>query len=83
VQSSVIQVTPTGRVKRPSISNVCEQVKNSWQRVKSETVVNSLKKVTLDGSEDDIYVKNVQVLWDVAPCRGFTNHLVTILCGDA
>ena len=24
-------VTPEGRVKRPSISNVCERVKNSWQ----------------------------------------------------
>ena len=24
-------VTPTGRVKRPSISNVCKWVKNSWQ----------------------------------------------------
>ena len=29
-----------GRVKRPSISNVCEWVKNTWQRVKSETIVN-------------------------------------------
>jgi len=33
-------------------------VKNSWQRVKSETIVKSLKKCgisnILDGSEDDI-----------------------------
>jgi hypothetical protein len=33
-------------------------VKNSWQRVKSETIVNSFKKCgvsdALDGSEDDI-----------------------------
>jgi len=33
-------------------------VKNSWQRVKSETIVKSLKKcgisIALDGSEDDI-----------------------------
>ena len=45
-------------MKWPSISNVCELVKNSWQRVKSETVVKSLKKRgisnALDGSEDDI-----------------------------
>ena len=27
-------VTPAGRVKQPSISNVCEWVKNSWQQVK-------------------------------------------------
>jgi len=51
-------VTPAGRVKPPSISNVCKWVKNSWQRVKSETIVNSLKKCgisnALDGSEDGI-----------------------------
>jgi len=45
-------------VKRPLISNVCEWVKNSWQWVKSETIVKSLKKCgitnALDGSEDDI-----------------------------
>jgi hypothetical protein len=28
-----------GRVKRPSISNVCDWVKNSWQQVGSETIV--------------------------------------------
>jgi len=37
-------VTLAGRVKRPSISNVCEWVKNSWQRAKSEIIVKSLKK---------------------------------------
>ena len=37
-------VTPAGRVKPPSISNVCKWVKNSWQRVKSETIVKSFKK---------------------------------------
>ena len=51
-------VTPGGRVKRPSISNIYEWVKNSWQRVKSETIVKSLKKCgisnALDGSEGDI-----------------------------
>jgi len=38
-------VTPAGRVKRPSISNVCEWVKNSWQQVKSETIIKSFKKM--------------------------------------
>ena len=51
-------VIPAGRVKRPSISNVCEWVKDSWQQVKSETKVKSLKKCgirnALEGSEDDI-----------------------------
>jgi len=45
-------------VKGPSISNVCEWLKNSWQRVKSETTVKSFNKSgisnALDGSEDDI-----------------------------
>jgi len=49
---------PAGRVKWPSISNVCEWVKNSWQRVKSETTVKSFKicgiSKALDGREDDI-----------------------------
>jgi len=40
-------ITPAGRVKRPSISNTCEWVKNSWQRVKSETIVKSFKKAAL------------------------------------
>jgi hypothetical protein len=34
-----------GRVKWPSITNVCEWVKNYWQQVKSETIVKSLKKM--------------------------------------
>ena len=54
----LITLHQEGRVKRPSISNVCEWVKNSWQGVKSETIVKSLKKCgignALDGSEDDI-----------------------------
>ena len=45
-------------MKQPSISNVCKWVKNSWQRVKSKTIVKSFKKCgiinALDGSEDDI-----------------------------
>ena len=43
-------------MKWPLISNVCEWVKNSWQQVKSETIVKSLKKCgisnALDGSEE-------------------------------
>ena len=59
IEAPTHHVTPTGRVKRALISNVYEWVKNSWQRVKSETIVKSLKKKcgisnALDGSEDDI-----------------------------
>ena len=47
IEAPTHHITPAGRVKRPSISNVCEWVKNFWQRVKSETIVKSLKNVAL------------------------------------
>jgi hypothetical protein len=51
-------VTPAGRVKRPSVSNVCKWVKTSWQRFKIDNIVKYFKKCgisnALDGSEDDI-----------------------------
>jgi hypothetical protein len=57
-EATTYHVTPTGRVTQPLTSNVSEWVKNSWQRVKSETIVKSLKKCgisnALDGREDDI-----------------------------
>jgi len=58
IEATTHHVTPAGRVKRPLISNVCEWVKNSWQRFNSEAIVKSLKKCgisnALDGSEGDI-----------------------------
>jgi hypothetical protein len=58
VEAPTHHITRTGRVKRPSISNVCEWVKSSRQRVKTETTVKSFKKCgisnALVGSEDDI-----------------------------
>ena len=58
-------------MKRPLISNVCEWVKNSWQRVKSEIIVKSFKKCgisnALDGSEDDI-------LYDKSDASSENNH---------
>ena len=58
IETQTHHVTPAGRVKRPSISNVCEWEKNYWQQVKSETIVKPLKKCgisnALDGNEDDI-----------------------------
>ena len=57
IKAPIHHVTPAGRVKWPSIFNACKWVKNSWQRVKSETIVKSLKKCgissALDGSEDE------------------------------
>jgi len=47
IEAPTHNVTLAGRVKRPSISNVGEWVKNSWQQVKCETIVKSLKNVAL------------------------------------
>ncbi|KAG8233780.1 hypothetical protein J437_LFUL003851 [Ladona fulva] len=50
-------LTPSGRMKRPSISEVCEWVKKSWEDVKAEIIVKSFKKCgisnALDGTEND------------------------------
>ena len=71
IEAPTHHVTPAGRVKRLSISDVCEWVKNCWQRVESETVVKSLKKCgissALDGSEDDI-------LYEVSDASSENNH---------
>jgi len=51
-------LTSIWQMKRPSISQVCEWVKNSWESVKHETIVKSFKKCgisdALDGIEDDV-----------------------------
>jgi len=66
IEAPTHHITPKGRVKRSLISNVCEWVKNSWQRVKSETIVKSLKKCgisnALDVSEDDILYEESDAL---------------------
>ncbi|KAG8236924.1 hypothetical protein J437_LFUL014969 [Ladona fulva] len=50
-------LTPSGRMKQPSISEVCGWVKKSWEDVKAEVIVKSFKKCrisnALDGTEDD------------------------------
>lgn len=55
-------LTPTGRMKRPTITQVCEWVKTSWDSVKDEIVVRSFKKCgisnALDGTEDDMLYEN-------------------------
>ncbi|KAM9316104.1 serotransferrin-B-like [Gastrophryne carolinensis] len=51
-------LTPTERMKRPTITQVCEWMKTSWQSVKNQTIVRSFKKCgisnALDGTEDEI-----------------------------
>lgn len=50
-------LTPTGRIKQPTIAQVCEWVKKSWDDVRPEIIVKSFKKCgisnALDGTEDD------------------------------
>jgi len=57
IEAPTHHVTPAGRVKWPSISNVHKWVKNCWQRVKSKSIVKSFKKCgirnAIDGSKDD------------------------------
>lgn len=51
-------LTPTGRMKRPSISHVCTWVKNAWNEITPELIIRSFKKCgisnALDGTEDDL-----------------------------
>lgn len=64
-------LTPTGRMKRPTITQVCEWVKRSWDSVKEEIVVQSFKKCgisnALDGSEDCILYEDSEES-DVSDC---------------
>ena len=50
-------MTPSGRVRKPTIPEVCQWVINSWNGVKDEIVVKSFKKCgisnNLDETEDD------------------------------
>jgi hypothetical protein len=52
-------LTATGRMKRPTITEVCDWVITSWQLVKEEIVVKSFKKCginnALDGTEDVLF----------------------------
>jgi hypothetical protein len=47
IEAPTHHVTPAGRVRRPSVPNVGEWVKNSWHAIRSETIVKSLKNVEL------------------------------------
>ncbi|XP_075207983.1 uncharacterized protein LOC142312884 [Anomaloglossus baeobatrachus] len=51
-------LTPSGPITRPTITQVCKWVKTSWQSIMSERVIRSFKKCgisnDLDGSEDNV-----------------------------
>ena len=56
-------VTPTGRTKCPTITQVCQWVKDSWDALDSKIVKKSFKKCgisnNLDGTEDNLLLINL------------------------
>lgn len=58
MQKAGDNLTPAGRVKKPTITEVCNWVLNSWYGVKQEVIVKSFKKCgisnEMDGTEDDL-----------------------------
>jgi hypothetical protein len=58
MQSSDFKETPTGRRQNPTISKVCEWVKNLWDAMKTEIVFKPFKKCGIsnsrDGTEDNL-----------------------------
>ena len=52
------EFTPKGALKRPTIKQVCQWIKQSWSRVREDIIVKSFKKCgisnALDGSEDHL-----------------------------
>jgi hypothetical protein len=55
------EFTPKGALKRPTIKQVCQLIKQSWSTVREDIIVNSFKKCgisnALDGSEDHLFMK--------------------------
>ena len=63
-------LTPTGRLRRPTIKQVCQWVLNAWDGIKQEVIKKSFKKTgisnALDGTEDDDLYNNDSDLEDTA-----------------
>jgi len=57
IQRADSNLTPSGRVRKPTIPEVCQWILNAWEGAKIEVVVKSFKKYdisnNLDGSEDE------------------------------
>lgn len=55
------ELTKSGRIKKPSIRDICDWILESWEKISCESIMKGFKKCcvtnALDGSEDDI-------LWD-------------------
>lgn len=66
IQKAGGNLTPTGRVKKPTITEVSNWVLNSWYGVRQKVIVKSFKKCgisnAMDGTEDDlIYIDSDSV----------------------
>ena len=58
LQSAGSDLTPTGRITKASITQLCDWILRSWNSVKKEVVVKSFKKCygisnAVDGTEDN------------------------------
>lgn len=58
MQRNDTNLTPSGKVRKPTIPEVCQWVLTAWEGIKNEIVVKSFKKCgisnNLDGSEDEV-----------------------------
>lgn len=55
-------LTPTGKIKKPSIQQLAGWISTAWQRITPESIVRGFKKCfisnAMDGSEDDVCWKD-------------------------
>ena len=51
-------LTPSGKIKKPSVTLLCEWILASWSTISSESIINGFKKCcvsnALDDTEDDV-----------------------------
>ena len=51
-------LTPSGKIKKPSVQLLCEWILQAWADVSSESIINGFKKCcisnAMDGTEDDL-----------------------------
>ena len=53
-----LALTPSSKIKKPSVTLLCEWIRASWSTISSESIIKGFKKCcisnALDGSEDDV-----------------------------
>jgi hypothetical protein len=62
-------LTPTGKIKKPSVALLCQCIKTSWQRICPEVMVKRFKKCcisnAMDGTKDDILCEDLEEVKNV------------------